>query len=156
MTENTNISTVETISVEKIMKLLPHRYPFLLVDKVVDYKLGEHLTAIKNVTFNEPHFNGHFPQHPVMPGVLIIEAMAQASGILSRLAIGELSDEDDIFYLVKVDKAKFTKIVVPGDQLFIHTTIKRRMRNMVQYVCEAKVEGKVVAKAELLCASASK
>lgn len=154
MTENTN--TLETIAVEKIMKLLPHRYPFLLVDKVVDYKIGEYIVALKNITFNEPQFNGHFPKHPVMPGVLVIEAMAQASGILSRLAIGELSDDDDIFYLVKVDKAKFTKVIVPGDQLFLHSTIKRRMRNMVQYVCEAKVEGKVVAKAELLCASASK
>lgn len=153
MTEESN--TIEPIAVEKILKLLPHRYPFLLVDRVIDYKLGEHLTAIKNVTFNEPHFNGHFPKHPVMPGVLIIEAMAQASGILSRLAIGELKDEDDIFYLVKVDKAKFTQIVVPGDQLYLHTTIKRRMRNMVQYICVAKVEGKVVAKAELLCASKS-
>jgi 3-hydroxyacyl-[acyl-carrier-protein] dehydratase len=154
MTQETN--TIDTVGVEKILKLLPHRYPFLLVDRVIDYKLGEHLTAIKNVTFNEPHFNGHFPNHPVMPGVLIIEAMAQASGILSRLAIGELNDEDGIFYLVKVDKAKFTKTVVPGDQLYLHVSIKRRMRNMVQYVCEGRVEGKVVAKAELLCASASK
>lgn len=154
MTQETN--TIEAVDVEKILKLLPHRYPFLLIDRVVDYTLGENLIAIKNVTFNEPHFNGHFPRHPVMPGVLIIEAMAQASGVLSRLAIGELNDEDDIFYLVKVDKAKFTKTVVPGDQLFIHTSIKRRMRNMVQYICEAKVDGKVVAKAELLCASASK
>ena len=153
MTEEKN--TLDTVDVEKILRLLPHRYPFLLVDRVIDYKLGEHLTAIKNVTFNEPHFNGHFPKHPVMPGVLIIEAMAQASGILSRLAIGELTDESDIFYLVKVDKAKFTKIVVPGDQLHLCVSIKRRMRNMVQYECQAKVEGKVVAKAELLCASKS-
>jgi 3-hydroxyacyl-[acyl-carrier-protein] dehydratase len=154
MTQESN--TIDTVGVEKILKLLPHRYPFLLVDRVIDYKLGEYLVAIKNVTFNEPHFNGHFPNHPVMPGVLIIEAMAQASGILSRLAIGELNDEDGIFYLVKVDKAKFTKTVVPGDQLHLHVSIKRRMRNMVQYVCEGKVDGKVVAKAELLCASASK
>ena len=153
MTEENN--TIAPVEVEKILKLLPHRYPFLLVDRVIDYKIGEHIVAIKNVTVNEPHFNGHFPAHPVMPGVLIIEAMAQASGILSRLAIGELQDEDDIFYLVKVDKAKFTKVVVPGDQLFLHSTIKRRMRNMVQYICEARVEGKVVAKAELLCASKS-
>ncbi len=153
MTEESN--TLNSVEVTKIMKLLPHRYPFLLVDRVIDYKLGEHLTAIKNVTVNEPHFNGHFPKFPVMPGVLIIEAMAQASGILSRLAIGELTDEEDIFYLVKVDKAKFTKTVVPGDQLHLHTTIKRRMRNMVQYVCQASVDGKVVAKAELLCASKS-
>ncbi len=153
MTEENN--TIETVDIEKILKLLPHRYPFLLVDKVIDYKLGEHLTAIKNVSFNEPHFNGHFPNHPVMPGVLIIEAMAQASGILSRLDIGEIQSDDDIFYLVKVDKAKFTKTVVPGDQLHLCVSIKRKMRNMVQYVCQAKVDGKVVAKAELLCASKS-
>ena len=153
MTEENN--TIETVEIEKILKLLPHRYPFLLVDRVIEYKLGEHLTAIKNVSFNEPHFNGHFPNHPVMPGVLIIEAMAQASGILSRLSIGELQSDDDIFYLVKVDKAKFTKTVVPGDQLQLCVSIKRKMRNMVQYVCQAKVDGKVVAKAELLCASKS-
>ncbi len=147
--------TQNTVDIEKIMRLLPHRYPFLLVDKVIDYKLGESLTAVKNVTFNEPYFQGHFPNHPVMPGVAIIEAMAQASGVLSRLAIGELKSDDDIFYLVKVDKAKFLKTVGPGDQLHLHTTIKRRMRNMVQYVCHATVEGKTVAKAELLCASKS-
>lgn len=151
MTEENN--SIEQVDVERILKLLPHRYPFLLVDRVLDYKLGEHLTAIKNVTFNEPHFTGHFPNHPVMPGVLIIEAMAQASGILSRLAIGELEDEDEIFYLAKVDNAKFSRPVVPGDQLHLCVTIKRRMRNMVKYECQAKVDGKVVAKAELLCAS---
>ena len=151
MSEENN--TLDTVEVEKILKLLPHRYPFLLVDRVIDYKLGEHLTAIKNVTFNEPHFNGHFPNHPVMPGVLIIEAMAQASGILSRLAIGELNDQSEIFYLVKVDNAKFTKTVVPGDQLQLCVSIKRTFKSMVQYVCQAKVDGKVVAKAELLCAS---
>lgn len=151
MTEENN--TIERVDVEKILKLLPHRYPFLLVDRVIDYKLGEYLTAIKNVTFNEPHFTGHFPDHPVMPGVLMIEAMAQASGILSRLAIGELKKNDEIFYLVKVDNAKFTKTVVPGDQLELNVSIKRTMKNMVLYNCKAKVEGKVVAKADLLCAS---
>jgi len=150
MTEENN--SLNTVEVTKILKLLPHRYPFLLVDRVLDYKLGEYLTAVKNVTFNEPHFNGHFPNHPIMPGVLIIEAMAQASGILSRLAIGDLTDDGDIFYLVKVDNAKFTKTVVPGDQLLLHTTIKREMRSMVKYECQATVNGKVVAKAELLCA----
>ncbi len=146
------MNEVKKADVEKIMKLLPHRYPFLLVDRVIDYNLGENLTAIKNVTFNEPQFMGHFPNHPVMPGVMIIEAMAQASGVLSQLANENAENSDAIFYLVKVDKAKFTKIVVPGDQLELYVEIKRKMRNMVQYVCQAKVEGKVVAKAELLCA----
>ncbi len=151
--EQNNMEAKDVIDVEQILKLLPHRYPFLLVDRVIDYKLGEYLIALKNVTFNEPHFNGHFPKHPVMPGVLIIEAMAQASGILSRLAIGELKDEDEIFYLAKVDNAKFSRPIVPGDQVLLHTSIKRKMRNMVKYECKATVDGKVVAKAELLCAS---
>jgi 3-hydroxyacyl-[acyl-carrier-protein] dehydratase len=146
------MNELQKIDVERIMKLLPHRYPFLLVDKVIDYKLGENLTAIKNVTFNEPQFMGHFPNHPVMPGVMIIEAMAQASGVLSQLAVENAEKSDSIFYLVKVDKAKFTKIVVPGDQLELFVQIKRKMRNMVQYECQASVDGKVVAKAELLCA----
>jgi 3-hydroxyacyl-[acyl-carrier-protein] dehydratase len=146
------MNEVKKVDVEKIMKLLPHRYPFLLVDKVIEYNLGENLTAIKNVTFNEPQFMGHFPNHPVMPGVMIIEAMAQASGVLSQLAVENAETSESIFYLVKVDKAKFTKIVVPGDQLELFVQIKRKMRNMVQYECQARVEGKIVAKAELLCA----
>ncbi|MCF6288895.1 MAG: 3-hydroxyacyl-ACP dehydratase FabZ [Proteobacteria bacterium] len=151
MTEEAN--PIKPVAIDKILKLLPHRYPFLLVDKVIDYKLGEYLTAVKNVTFNEPYFAGHFPGHPVMPGVFIIEAMAQASGILSRLAIGEIKHEDEIFYLVKVDKAKFMQTVGPGDQLLLHTSIHKKMRNMVKYICQASVAGKIVAKAEILCAS---
>jgi 3-hydroxyacyl-[acyl-carrier-protein] dehydratase len=139
------------INVERIMELIPHRYPFLLVDRVIDYEEGKTLTAIKNVSFNEPQFAGHFPKHPVMPGVLIIEAMAQASGVLSQLS-NKVANEDAVFYLVKVDKAKFTKVVVPGDQLELIVEIKRKMRNMVMYICQAKVEGKIVAKAEILCA----
>ncbi|MCB1603712.1 MAG: 3-hydroxyacyl-ACP dehydratase FabZ [Gammaproteobacteria bacterium] len=153
MTEENNMN--EVVDVERILRLLPHRYPFLLVDKVISYKKGESITAIKNVTFNEPHFTGHFPNHPVMPGVLIIEAMAQASGVLSGLSMEEGESNDKIYYLVKVDKAKFTKTVVPGDQLHLHATIKRTMRNMVQYACHATVDGKTVAQAELLCASKS-
>lgn len=149
------MNELKKVEVEKIMKLLPHRYPFLLVDRVIDFELGESLTAIKNITFNEPQFMGHFPNHPVMPGVLIIEAMAQASGILSQLAVEDAENNDAIFYLVKVDKAKFMKTVVPGDQLVMNVTITRKMRNMVQYKCEASVDGKVVAKAELLCAEKS-
>jgi 3-hydroxyacyl-[acyl-carrier-protein] dehydratase len=144
------MNEVKKADVEKIMRLLPHRYPFLLVDKVIDYNLGENLTAIKNVTFNEPQFMGHFPNHPVMPGVMIIDAMAHASGVLSQLANDDAENTDAVFYLVTVDKAKFTKIVVPGDQLELYVEIKRKMRNMVQYVCQAKVEGNGVAKAELL------
>ena len=141
----------KTENIEKIMQLLPHRYPFLLVDKVLDYEENKSIKAIKNVSFNEPQFTGHFPNHPVMPGVLIIEAMAQAAGILSQLSASEIH-EDAIFYLVKVDKAKFTQVVIPGDQLELNVEIKRKMRNMVLYNCQAKVDAKVVAKAEILCA----
>ena len=148
MTEENN--TLDTVEVERILKLLPHRYPFLLVDRVIDYKLGEHLTAIKNVTFNEPHFNGHFPNHPVMPGVLIIEAMAQASGILSRLAIGDLQNESDIFYLVKVDKAKFTKTVIPGDQLHLCVSIKSFAHSYSRYEFNVEVLPLLMASITLL------
>ncbi len=138
-------------NIEKIMQLLPHRYPFLLVDRVIDYEENLNIHAIKNISFNEPQFTGHFPNHPVMPGVLIIEAMAQAAGVLSQLSATKIS-EDAIFYLVKVDKAKFTQVVVPGDQLHLYVEIKRKMRNMVLYNCQAKVADKTVAKAEILCA----
>lgn len=143
------------ICVEKIMELLPHRYPFLLVDRIVDYQAGEWIKAIKNVTFNEPQFQGHFPGHPVMPGVMIIEGMAQAAGILTQLSRDGLAN-DALFYLVKVDNAKFTQIVVPGDQLEYHCQIKKVIKNMTMYNCQTTVAGKVVAKADLLCAEKSK
>lgn len=145
----------QTIGVEEIMELIPHRYPFLLVDKVVAYESGEWIRAVKNVTFNEPQFQGHFPGHPVMPGVMVIEAMAQAAGVLTQLS-REGSAHDALFYLVKVDNAKFSQIVVPGDQIEFECTIKKVIRNMTQYQCKAIVAGKVVAKADLLCAEKSK
>ena len=136
------------------MEYLPHRYPFLLIDRVLSLELdGEkRLTGIKNVTINEPFFQGHFPADPVMPGVLMIEAMAQAAGMLAHLAAETEGREGELFYLVKVDKAKFTKVVVPGDQLLLDVTQKRIMRGMGQYECSAFVEGKRVASCELLCA----
>ena len=145
----------KSIGVEEIMALIPHRYPFLLVDKVVDYESGQWIKAIKNVTFNEPQFQGHFPEHPVMPGVMVIEAMAQAAGVLTQLSRDGLAN-DALFYLVKVDKAKFSQIVVPGDQLEFECRIKKVIKNMTMYECKASVEGKTVAKAELLCAEKSK
>jgi len=144
-----------SIGVEKIMQLLPHRYPFLLVDRVLDYQPGEWIKAVKNVTFNEPQFQGHFPDHPVMPGVMLVEGMAQAAGVLTQLSRDGLAN-DSLFYLVKVDNAKFTQIVVPGDQLIYECQIKKVIKNMTLYVCNASVEGKVVAKADLLCAEKSK
>jgi len=141
--------------IEKILSLLPHRYPFLLVDRVLSFDDGKpaSLTALKNVTINEPFFQGHFPNHPVMPGVLLIEAMAQAAGCLAYLAASTPEDKEQLFYLVKVDKARFSQIVTPGDQLIFHVTQKRLMRNMGQYEASASVDGKIVASAELLCAA---
>ncbi len=150
MTEQDN-----SMGVEQIMKMLPHRYPFLLVDKVVDYAAGQWIKAVKNVTFNEPQFQGHFPDHPVMPGVMVIEAMAQAAGVLTQLSRDGLAN-DALFYLVKVDNAKFTQIVVPGDQVEFECQIKKVIKNMTLYHCKATVAGKMVAKADLLCAEKSK
>ncbi|MCF6301070.1 MAG: 3-hydroxyacyl-ACP dehydratase FabZ, partial [Proteobacteria bacterium] len=111
------------------MQLIPHRYPLLLVDKVLEYESGVSIRAVKNITFNEPQFTGHFPGAPVMPGVMIIEAMAQASGLLTQLSRDGEAD-DAMFYLVKVNNAKFTQIVGPGDQLIIESSIKRVIKNM--------------------------
>lgn len=140
------------LDVERIAELLPHRYPFLLVDRVTACTPSQHLTAFKNVTFNEPFFQGHFPGHPIMPGVLIIEAMAQAAGLLVKLSAGHPASEYTVFYLAKVDKARFNRLVVPGDQLVLEVEHKRTMRGMSQFWCEAKVDGKIAAEAEMLCA----
>ena len=150
---NTGHAGVELpIDAERIAAMLPHRYPFLLIDRVVAFELGKRLTAIKNVTINEPFFQGHFPGHPVMPGVLMIESMAQACGVLIKLSIPHDADVPVVFYLVKVDKARFNRIVVPGDQITLEVEHKRTMRNMSLFWCKAMVEDKVAAEAELLCA----
>lgn len=143
------------VDIERILSLLPHRYPFLLVDRVLEWSDGAQpaIHAVKNVTMNEPFFQGHFPGHPVMPGVLILEAMAQAAGCLVQLLNDAEDDEPKVFYLVKIDKARFSKTVVPGDQLHLHATQKRVMRGMGQYLAEAQVDGKTVASCELLCAA---
>jgi 3-hydroxyacyl-[acyl-carrier-protein] dehydratase len=139
------------VDIERIMGMLPHRYPFLLVDRVLEYVPGKSLRARKNVTVNEPFFQGHFPGHPVMPGVLIVEALAQASGLLVFLSTPK-HEKQPMYYLVKVDKAKFMQIVVPGDQLVLEVELKRMLRRMGQFACRALVDGKLVAEAELLCA----
>lgn len=141
------------IDVARIQTMLPHRYPFLLVDRVTDFVPDKNLRALKNVSTNEPCFQGHFPGHPVMPGVLIIEALAQASGLLVQLSRKrEIGAEQPLYYLVKVDKAKFTQLVVPGDQLILEVELKRMLRGMGLFACRATVAGKSVAEAELLCA----
>ncbi|MFZ2237360.1 MAG: 3-hydroxyacyl-ACP dehydratase FabZ [Dokdonella sp.] len=152
MNQSTDALQAAPIDISGIVKMLPHRYPFLLVDRVLAYEPCKTLVAIKNVTFNEHFFQGHFPGHPVMPGVLIIEALAQASGLLVQLSIAHNPDQKALFYLVKVDKARFLQVVRPGDQLELHVEQKRMIRNMGQYHCQAKVDGRVVAEAELLCA----
>jgi 3-hydroxyacyl-[acyl-carrier-protein] dehydratase len=143
------------VDVEGILRLLPHRYPFLLVDRVLDWSLDDppRIHALKNVTINEPFFQGHFPDHPVMPGVLILEAMAQAAGCLAHLAIELSGERKQLFYLVKIDKARFSKTVVPGDQLHFHVRQKRLVRGMGLYEAETHVEDRRVAGCEMLCAA---
>lgn len=143
---------MNTLDIHEILQYLPHRYPFLLVDRVVSYEVGKEIHAYKNVTINEPFFTGHFPHHPVMPGVLIMEALAQAAGILSFKTMGEMPDDDSVFYFVGIDGARFKKPVMPGDQLHLHVTIERQMRGIWKYKAEARVEGQVVAEADLMCA----
>jgi 3-hydroxyacyl-[acyl-carrier-protein] dehydratase len=141
------------VDVSCILHLLPHRYPFLLVDRVTELEPHQRIRALKNVTFNEPFFQGHFPGRPVMPGVLVIEAMAQAGGLLTQLSASKDSHkEGQLFYLVKVDNCRFNRMVVPGDQLDIEVKVKRLIRNMALYECVARVDGKDVASAEILCA----
>ena len=143
------------LDIQDILDLLPHRYTFLLFDRVVNYEISEErklMRGIKNVSVNEPFFQGHFPGHPVMPGVLIIEALAQASGLLVQLSSEVDPSQHPLFYLVKVDKARFNRIVGPGDQLSLEVEQKRMIRRMGLFWCQAKVDGALVAEAELLCA----
>ena len=144
------------VNVEQIQQLLPHRYPFLLVDRVIELVPDKSAVAIKNVTINEPFFQGHFPGHPVMPGVLIVEAMAQAAGLLTQISSRlKGTTGSPLFYLAKVDNARFNAPVVPGDQLRIEVTLKRLMRGMGLFVARTLVDGKEVASCELMCAARS-
>ena len=141
------------IDVNGIQALLPHRYPFLLVDRVLELEPNQRILAVKNVSINEPFFQGHFPGHPVMPGVLVLEALAQAGGLLTQLSAGDAEAGDEkLFYLVKIDNARFSRMVVPGDQLMLEVKLKRVIRNMAMYECSASVDGKQVASADILCA----
>ena len=153
MTETPSSVTLPVDSAE-IERLLPHRYPFLLVDRVVEFEKDKRVLAYKNVTCNEPFFTGHFPGHPVMPGVLVIEALAQAGGLLTQLSRDPGAGDGQTFYLVKVDNAKFSRMVVPGDRLELDVELRRRIRNMAQYVGIARVDGEQAACAEILCADA--
>ncbi|WP_037588331.1 3-hydroxyacyl-ACP dehydratase FabZ [Stenoxybacter acetivorans] len=139
------------IDVRTLQKLLPHRYPFLLIDRVVQFEANQTLTAIKNVTVNEPFFQGHFPEFPVMPGVLIIEAMAQACGTLAILSHGGRED-DEIYFFVGIDNARFKRQVVPGDQLVFEVTLLANKRGIGKFKGVAKVDGEIAAEAEIMCA----
>ncbi len=143
--------TVDRMEVLEIMRLLPHRYPFLLIDRVLSCDPGKELVAIKNVTMNEPYFSGHFPNFPVMPGVLIVEAMAQAAAILAFKSFDLERSADSVYYFVGIDKARFKKPVTPGDQLIIKVQIVRNLRGIWKFTGQAFVEEALVSEAALMC-----
>jgi 3-hydroxyacyl-[acyl-carrier-protein] dehydratase len=140
-----------SIDIHQVMQMLPHRYPFLLIDRVLDYAKGESLTAIKNVTINEPFFPGHFPSRPVMPGVLVVEAMAQACGVLTNLSDDTQSSDKGVFLFVGIDKARFKRQVEPGDQLRFEVKITRKMRGIWMYSGSAYVGEELACSADLMC-----
>ncbi|MCB5161656.1 3-hydroxyacyl-ACP dehydratase FabZ [Marinomonas algarum] len=140
------------MDVNEIRQYLPHRYPFLLVDRVVELNLKESIVAYKNVTINEPYFNGHFPNHPVMPGVLIIEAMAQAAGILGFKTMDKTPEDGSIYYFVGSDKVRFKRPVVPGDRVQLEAKIVTEKRGIWKFDCKATVDGELACSATILCA----
>ncbi|MFL2964561.1 MAG: 3-hydroxyacyl-ACP dehydratase FabZ [Methylophilaceae bacterium] len=139
------------MDIHEILNHLPHRYPFVLIDRITDLKLNEEVTALKNVTINEPFFPGHFPYHPVMPGVLIVEAMAQAAAVLSFKTMNILPTEDSVYYFAGIDSVRFKKPVSPGDQLILNVKIDRVLKGIWKYKGQAKVDGQIVAEAEMMC-----
>ena len=139
------------MDINDILRHLPHRYPFLLIDRVLEFNKGESLTGIKNVTYNEPFFQGHFPQRPVMPGVLILEAMAQATGLLAFRTLENTANRDTLYYLVGMDKVRFKRPVEPGDQLLLTARLLRAKRGIWMFDCDAQVEGRIVASAQIMC-----
>ncbi|WP_372831647.1 3-hydroxyacyl-ACP dehydratase FabZ [Pontibacterium sp.] len=140
------------MDVNEIREYLPHRYPFLLVDRVLELEKGDSIVAIKNVTVNEPFFNGHFPDHPVMPGVLIVEAMAQAAGILGFKTMDKKPQDGSIYYFVGSDKLRFKRPVVPGDQLKLEAKVMSERRGIWKFDVKATVDGDLVSSATILCA----
>lgn len=141
------------MDINKVLSLLPHRYPFLLIDRVLEFEKDQRLVALKNVTYNEPFFNGHFPIRPVMPGVLIVEAMAQATGLLSMESDPESMTETMVYLFVGIDKARFRRPVEPGDQLIIEVNQETIKRGIGKFTCTASVDGQVAATAEIMCAA---
>jgi 3-hydroxyacyl-[acyl-carrier-protein] dehydratase len=143
------------MSIHEVLEYLPHRFPFLMIDRVLECEPGKRIVALKNVTANEPHFPGHFPYRPVMPGVLILEAMAQAAAILVFRTIGRKPDANSIYYYAGVDNARFKRPVEPGDQLHIEITILGTKRGIWKFGCAAKVADMLVAEADILCTERS-
>ena len=139
------------MDIHKVMQYLPHRYPFLLIDRVLEVEPGKSIVALKNVTINEPFFPGHYPHHPVMPGVLIIEAMAQAAALLSFAGSEEGPDENTVYLFVGIDGARFKRPVSPGDQLILKVELLRNMRGLWKFKAVAEVDGQVAAEAEIMC-----
>jgi 3-hydroxyacyl-[acyl-carrier-protein] dehydratase len=147
----TNEATSTSMDIHEILDHLPHRYPFVLIDRVISMELNKEITALKNVTINEPFFPGHFPYHPVMPGVLIVEAMAQAAAILSFKTMGVKPSDDSVYYFAGIDSARFKKPVSPGDQIVLNVKIDRILKGIWKYSGVARVDGNIVAEAQMMC-----
>lgn len=149
---NSSLKTIDqTVHITEILTLLPHRFPFLLIDRVLHFRKGEYLQALKNISFNEPFFQGHFPEKPIFPGVLIIEAMAQATGILLFKSLGHLLP-GEVYYLTAIDKARFKRTVSPGDQMILEVEIIKKCLGIACFRTFAKVNNQLVCKALLMCA----
>ncbi len=138
------------IGIQEIMETLPHRYPFLLIDRIIELEMGKRVVGIKNVTMNEPFFQGHFPGHPIMPGVLILEAMAQTGGMLALKSVPPDQVRNKVIYFMSIDKAKFRKPVIPGDQLRFELDVIKQRSNIMSLKAQALVDGAVVAEAEMM------
>lgn len=139
------------MDIKDILQHLPHRYPFLLIDRVTEFRAGESLVGYKNVTYNEPFFQGHFPERPVMPGVLLLEAMAQATGLLAFKTVERGARRESLYFLVGIDKARFKQPVEPGDQVILRADLLRSKRGIWVFDCKASVDGNMVASAEIMC-----
>jgi|TARA_B110000003_G_C16617552_1_gene521858 3-hydroxyacyl-[acyl-carrier-protein] dehydratase len=139
------------MDINEVLEHLPHRYPFVLIDRVESMEVGKKITAIKNVTVNEPFFPGHFPHYPVMPGVLVVEAMAQAAAILSFKTMGEKPTDNSVYYFVGIDSARFKKPIIPGDKIILNVSIVRILKGIWKYEGIATVDNEIVAEANLMC-----
>ncbi|MEK8050577.1 3-hydroxyacyl-ACP dehydratase FabZ [Ideonella sp. DXS22W] len=151
MTETSTAPAIAVMDIHKILKKLPHRYPILLVDRVLELEKDKRIKALKNVSINEPFFLGHFPNRPVMPGVLMLEALAQAAALLSFESMGAELDDDTVVYFVGIDGARFKRVVEPGDQLILEASIDRARAGIYKYKARASVAGETAVEAELMC-----